>query len=473
MEASKKRHRDSPGEASSSTRALREALQCPVCYCMMAPPITQCQQGHALCNVCYGCVGKCPTCRIELPETPIRSLPLEQLAANIRVPCKHRGCAHVLEYASFARHVAQCEKRPFRCPFVRSTSKRARPSAAPRGAAADDAADASDAPPEEASPRRPPPAAGDPRPADAMDDADEDLAPIDEAHVVREMERYIAELETARGGGGGDLGARRPSGDGGAPPPRGPPPPPVTRPNDVALERSEDACAWEGGVEEIVDHLVHFHGVHVERSVDVLDDGVRYLVEDTEGTGECTWGPWLARDAAGRHYLLRVEQRNGSIFAAGQLVGDDAALRAVEDKGVLMKITAFSPKRNVSYESPPTSLRSDFRHLRRTGDGLWLSRGQVQLIGERPPQAQRQPKAGAKPVRLTLWFETVSPDVDGALDDETNAALYADEPRGGGDDATRRAAAADDDDADLERALAPMHVSTGREPAERRPKAAS
>ena len=210
-------------------------------------------------------------------------------------------------------------------------------------------------------------------PSNAPRDDGEDLAPIDEAHVVREMERYIAEVERAQA-------ARAP----------GPREPPVTRPNDPTLETSEDACAWEGGVDEIVDHLVHCHGVHVERSRDVLDDGVRYLLEDTEGSGECTWGPWLARDAAGRAYLLRVEQRNGAIFAAGQLVASDEASRRAADEGLVLKLTAFSPKRNVSYESPPTSLRSDFRHLRRTGDGLWLSRGQVQLLGERPPTRGRR-----------------------------------------------------------------------------------
>ncbi|KAK7230333.1 E3 ubiquitin-protein ligase [Aureococcus anophagefferens] len=389
MEA-RKRSRDSSAEPSNSTRALREMLQCPVCYCMMAPPITQCQQGHALCSSCYACVGKCPTCRVELPEAPIRSLALEQLAASLRVPCKHaaRGCGLELEYAAFAGHVACCEHRPFRCPFQR--------------------------------------------------DDGEDLAPIDEAHVVREMERYIAEVERAQ------EAARAP----------GPREPPVTRPNDPSLETSEDACAWEGGVDEIVDHLVHCHGVHVERSRDVLDDGVRYLLEDAEGSGECTWGPWLARDAAGRAYLLRVEQRNGAIFAAGQLVASDEDSRRAADEGLVLKLTAFSPKRNVSYESPPTSLRSDFRHLRRTGDGLWLSRGQVQLLGERPPARGRPPPPGAKPVRLTLWFEIVGAgDGDDASLEGTNATHYADETRG----------ARCDTDADLERALAPMHVSAARE----------
>jgi hypothetical protein len=108
----------------------------------------------------------------------------------------------------------------------------------------------------------------------------------------------------------------------------------------------------------------------------------------------------------------------------------------------------------VSYESPPTSLRSDFRHLRRTGDGLWLSRGQVQLLGERPPTRGRPPPPGAKPVRLTLWFEIVGAgDGDDASLEGTNATHYADETRG----------ARCDTDADLERALAPMHVSAARE----------
>ena len=302
--------------------------------------------------------------------------------------------------------------------------------AAAAAPAADDDADADmtggDAPPPE-----------DNLPSNAPRDDGEDLAPIDEAHVVREMERYIAEVERAQA-------ARAP----------GPREPPVTRPNDPTLETSEDACAWEGGVDEIVDHLVHCHGVHVERSRDVLDDGVRYLLEDTEGSGECTWGPWLARDAAGRAYLLRVEQRNGAIFAAGQLVASDEESRRAADDGLVLKLTAFSPKRNVSYESPPTSLRSDFRHLRRTGDGLWLSRGQVQLLGERPPTRGRPPPPGAKPVRLTLWFEIVGAgDGDDASLEGTNATHYADETRG----------ARCDTDADLERALAPMHVSAARE----------
>ncbi|KAH8059304.1 E3 ubiquitin-protein ligase [Aureococcus anophagefferens] len=337
-------------------------LQCPVCYCMMAPPITQCQQGHALCSSCYACVGKCPTCRVELPEAPIRAWP-----------------------SSSSRR--------------RSTSRRARRGASGGGAS-------------------------------GGDDADADMTGGD-APRRRTISRQRAEPAPARE-------------------------PPVTRPNDPSLETSEDACAWEGGVDEIVDHLVHCHGVHVERSRDVLGGGVRYLLEDAEGR-RVHLGPWLARDAAGRAYLLRVEQRNGAIFAAGQLVASDEDSRRAADEGLVLKLTAFSPKRNVSYESPPTSLRSDFRHLRRTGDGLWLSRGQVQLLGERPPARGRPPPPGAKPVRLTLWFEIVGAgDGDDASLEGTNATHYAGETRGAlrhgrgpgaGPRAHARAAAREADDA--------------------------
>ena len=419
-------------EPSNGERALRSMLQCPVCYCMMAPPITQCQQGHALCASCFEGVGRCPTCRVELPARPIRSLALEQLAASVRVTCEHEHCGTELAYGAYARHAAACDHRPFRCPFARSAARgpRRRP-AAPAAAAAP----------------APDGGAGDTGDADD-DDAGVTPPDVDEAHVVREMERYIAEIE----GGRAEAEARAHAGAGaGGPRPaaRGPPAPPVTRPTDPDLARCEDLCDWRGRAGDCVDHLVNSHGVHVERAVDVLDDGVRYLLEDAEGGGECTWGPWLARDARGRTYLLRVEQRNGALFAAGQLVGSDAALAAARDASVVLKITAFSPTRNLSYEGPPTSLRSDFRSLRRSGDGLWLSKGQVALLSEAPPR--RPPAAGRRAVRLTVWFETVA-----AGDPAGDPSESDGEPAGPRQN--------DVDDADLEAALAPMHVSRSAPP---------
>jgi hypothetical protein len=158
-------------------------------------------------------------------------------------------------------------------------------------------------------------------------------------------------------------------------------------------------------------------------------------------------------------------------------VGSDAACAA---RNPVLKITAFSPKRNLSYESPPTSLRHDFRSLRRAGDGLWLSKGQVRLLGgDAGP-----PRAGRHPVSLTIWFETLATaetladeylsDSDEGLDDDVEPPARLEPLPAPVDPEAARLARKIDvmNDANrqlreasgLEGALAPLHVSAAAEP---------
>ncbi|XP_069683422.1 E3 ubiquitin-protein ligase SIAH1B-like isoform X2 [Periplaneta americana] len=62
-------------------RSLREALECPVCFESMVPPITMCTSGHSLCRACRPRLPSCPTCR--QPLLGIRNVALESLAREL------------------------------------------------------------------------------------------------------------------------------------------------------------------------------------------------------------------------------------------------------------------------------------------------------------------------------------------------------------------------------------------------------
>ena len=105
---------DEPGEA------LRGALECPVCYETMLPPILQCSSGHPVCTACRAKLKKCPTCRRKLGN--IRNLLLEKLAADQRVQfaCTFaaRGCQEHVQYGDLSAHQEVCRFRPLICPHA-------------------------------------------------------------------------------------------------------------------------------------------------------------------------------------------------------------------------------------------------------------------------------------------------------------------------------------------------------------------
>eukprot|EP00268_Persea_americana_P027964 TRINITY_DN27204_c0_g1_i2.p1 TRINITY_DN27204_c0_g1~~TRINITY_DN27204_c0_g1_i2.p1 ORF type:complete len:208 (+),score=26.82 TRINITY_DN27204_c0_g1_i2:56-679(+) len=110
---------------SSSTppapSSVHELLECPVCTNSMYPPIHQCHNGHTLCSTCKSRVhNRCPTCRQELGD--IRCLALEKVAESLELPCKYcsLGCPEIFPYYSKLKHEAQCNFRPYSCPYAGS-----------------------------------------------------------------------------------------------------------------------------------------------------------------------------------------------------------------------------------------------------------------------------------------------------------------------------------------------------------------
>jgi E3 ubiquitin-protein ligase SIAH1 len=114
-----KRKREEPDKAASIQESLWGMLECPICLEIMCGSIFQCMNGHAVCESCQGVVQKnCPTCREPFPAKKNRNLALEQLAANVLVPCAHSagGCKCKFECeSSMDLHKGECPFRPMPC----------------------------------------------------------------------------------------------------------------------------------------------------------------------------------------------------------------------------------------------------------------------------------------------------------------------------------------------------------------------
>lgn len=67
---------------SDLSKSLASLLECPVCFDFMAPPITQCLNGHNICSNCKPRISLCPTCRVPLTITS-RNVALENVAETI------------------------------------------------------------------------------------------------------------------------------------------------------------------------------------------------------------------------------------------------------------------------------------------------------------------------------------------------------------------------------------------------------
>nr|CAD1822324.1 unnamed protein product [Ananas comosus var. bracteatus] len=115
------------GEGSPERRRLRR----PACTSSLSAPCAPipctlrstrwCQNGHTLCSTCKSRVhNRCPTCRQELGD--IRCLALEKVAESLELPCKYYslGCPEIFPYYSKLKHEAQCNFRPYTCPYAGS-----------------------------------------------------------------------------------------------------------------------------------------------------------------------------------------------------------------------------------------------------------------------------------------------------------------------------------------------------------------
>ena len=132
-EEERKREEEAAAAAAVSKRddlenALRLQLECPVCMTMALRPIQQCPNGHTLCTECSKQCPACPICRAS--PTTIRNLSLEQLAADIKIECRHAGCDAALTHGSMTDHAAQCAHRPMQCPWPGCTAMIPAPSPA-------------------------------------------------------------------------------------------------------------------------------------------------------------------------------------------------------------------------------------------------------------------------------------------------------------------------------------------------------
>lgn len=106
--------------------SVRSKLDCPVCFELMLPPISQCREGHAVCGSCCkrllrSAGPKCPTCRCVLASPVARALQLELVAATVQLTCKWQGCGHVCPYSDFAHHINTCVCRHVNCPVSGAT----------------------------------------------------------------------------------------------------------------------------------------------------------------------------------------------------------------------------------------------------------------------------------------------------------------------------------------------------------------
>ncbi|KAL8122063.1 E3 ubiquitin-protein ligase SINAT2-like isoform X1 [Apium graveolens] len=105
--------------ARASNTAVHELLDCPVCWNSMYPPISQCPNGHTICQSCKIQVKNiCPICRQELGN--IRCLALEKVAESLELPCKYKflGCEGIFSYHNRLRHEQNCRYRPYNCPYA-------------------------------------------------------------------------------------------------------------------------------------------------------------------------------------------------------------------------------------------------------------------------------------------------------------------------------------------------------------------
>ena len=96
---------------------LLKCLECPVCFHLMVPPITQCRNGHNICHTCKPRLDHCPTCREDLID--VRNKFIEQFSKSFELACKYEdsGCASKFHLVRKKEHEKECRHGPHKCPF--------------------------------------------------------------------------------------------------------------------------------------------------------------------------------------------------------------------------------------------------------------------------------------------------------------------------------------------------------------------
>ncbi|KAF7020461.1 hypothetical protein CFC21_033553 [Triticum aestivum] len=114
---SSKRRVEAPREGHNVSMGM-DALDCPVCFHPLRPPIYQCSVGHFICSSCRPKLGrnKCHLCSAE--TTFQRCLGMERLMESVKVPCSNAkyGCVEKLTYYQKDEHEKECPNAPCFCP---------------------------------------------------------------------------------------------------------------------------------------------------------------------------------------------------------------------------------------------------------------------------------------------------------------------------------------------------------------------
>lgn len=104
-------------EGDQYNETIIKALECPVCFNPMVPPIYQCVAGHSICDSCKAQVNDCPTCHADIQNT--RNYLLEEMTNHFKYPCKYReyDCLFVSTANEIKLHETECKFGPQNCPF--------------------------------------------------------------------------------------------------------------------------------------------------------------------------------------------------------------------------------------------------------------------------------------------------------------------------------------------------------------------
>lgn len=99
-----RRPRDDPSE-----------WDCAICLSIPEGEVHQCHNGHAFCASCIADlpIQRCPTCRVDFPDVPIRSRATENHIAAMPAECQY--CLSALTRGELRTHVESCTHRPAVC----------------------------------------------------------------------------------------------------------------------------------------------------------------------------------------------------------------------------------------------------------------------------------------------------------------------------------------------------------------------
>jgi len=103
-------------ETSSCFKSLlEETLRCPVCMETCFAPVLQCDNGHAVCNVCLPLVPICPICNSQ--NMGYRATSIEVLASDYLWSCVYseNGCKDAFNFNDAGLHRQVCSHRPVAC----------------------------------------------------------------------------------------------------------------------------------------------------------------------------------------------------------------------------------------------------------------------------------------------------------------------------------------------------------------------